>query len=96
MSNEQFKQTFKWIRWLVINSAFLWCLCIAVNGNVNAGRVVVFMVWINLLFSLLFLCAALVKTESSVRLIKATKRKAVPKEFDLAYDTAIIFTLVWF
>lgn len=78
------------IRWVVINGIFMYAGWLGVNGNENAGRFFITLLWI--LASLLFITACGEETKAKLRSMGRT----VPGWADDAYDITMIAGLVYF
>ena len=87
--NEGQKKPIRLIKWAIFNGAFLWCAWIAVEGNVGAGRLLAFAMWI---LAILFSLSTL--NPEACKLIRK-KGRVVSAWMSYGCDLALIGLLVW-
>lgn len=78
------------ISWTTLNGALVWCAWEGVNGNVGAGRVLVFVAWFFVVVYCLVSAAPKHLTAKAV-----AKGRSVPARIAQGFDVIMIVFLVW-
>lgn len=77
------------IKWTIFNAILGYSAWLAVNGNENAGRVLIFLAWLIAVSNIAGLLIKEVKTEMRSR------GRSVPENMETIWGRSLVLFLVW-
>lgn len=80
----------RFIKWLAINGAMVWCAWTAVGGSEGPGRVLAFVAWFH---AAIYWLSALATHEATAKAV--AKGRSVPAWLSHGYNISMAIFLVW-